>query len=108
MLASLDIVPNVISIVKPSSNLSATYQSMWAFGNHLRVANAKHILSTIDSRLVATFEQECHSHSNDQNPMLASLEYILGGWKKSWSWIMGGSKPLYLFTTRWWQTTPDL
>lgn len=83
MLASLDIVPNVISIVKPSSNLSATYQSMWAFGNHLQVANAKHILSTIDSRVVATFEQECHSHSNDQNPMLASLEYILGGWKKS-------------------------
>jgi hypothetical protein len=108
MQASVDIVPNVISIIKPLSNLSVAYQSMWAFGNHLRVANTKHHLSAINSRVVTTFEQECHSHSNDQNPMLASLEYILGGWKKSWSWIMGGSKPLYFFTTRWWQIIPNL
>jgi len=38
---------------------------MYAFGNHLKVASAKHHLATSDSRVVATFEQECVSHSND-------------------------------------------
>jgi hypothetical protein len=91
MLASVDIVPDVISIIKPLSNLSIAYQFMWAFRNHLGMANIEHHSSTINSRVVVRFEQECHSHSNDQNPVLVSLEYILGGWKKSWSWIMGAT-----------------
>jgi hypothetical protein len=51
---------------------------MWAFGNHLRVANAKHHLLIVDSGVVTTFEQECHSRSNDRKLVLASLEYV--GW----------------------------
>ncbi len=52
---------------------------MYAFGNHLRVANTNH-LATSHLRVVATFEQECVSHSNDQNPMVASIKYV--GWTK--------------------------
>jgi hypothetical protein len=49
---------------------------MWAFGNHLQVANAKHHLFIANSRVIATFEQECYFHSNDRNLVLASLEYV--------------------------------
>jgi hypothetical protein len=51
---------------------------MYAFGNHLRVANTKHHLATSHSRVTTTFEQVCASHSNDQNPMVASIKYV--GW----------------------------
>jgi hypothetical protein len=63
-MAGLDIALNVISIITPSSDFAIAYQSMWAFGNHIRVASAENHLSIVDSGVVATFEQECRSHSN--------------------------------------------
>ncbi len=34
--------------------------------------------TTRDSRVVATFEQECQSHSTNRNLVMASFEYV--GW----------------------------
>ncbi len=65
MVAREDTLPNVISIITPPSNYAIAYQSMWAFGNHLRVPRAKQHLSTVDSKVATTFEQECCSCSND-------------------------------------------
>jgi hypothetical protein len=42
------------------------------------VANVKAHLSTLDSVVATTFEQECCSKSNDRNPIMASIEYV--GW----------------------------
>jgi hypothetical protein len=44
------------------------------------VANAEKHLSTVDSRVVMKFEQKCHFHSNDPNPIMVSIEYV--GWIK--------------------------
>ncbi len=44
------------------------------------MASAKLHLSTSNSGVATTFEHGCHSHSNDQNPIMASLEYV--GWIK--------------------------
>jgi hypothetical protein len=49
---------------------------MFAFGNHNCVSNAEEHLTTFDSGVVATFEQECRSGPNDQKPILAKLEYV--------------------------------
>jgi hypothetical protein len=51
---------------------------MYTFGNHFQVASAKSHLSIQDLGVATTFEQECHSHLGDQNPMMALLEYV--GW----------------------------
>ncbi len=66
----------MILISTPPSDIAIAYHSMYAFGNHLQVASAKLHLSTLDLRVAATFQQECCSHSNDQNPIMASLEYV--------------------------------
>ncbi len=62
----------------PPLDFATSYRSMWAFGNHLRFANAKHHLLTTNFGVAITFEQECCSCSNDRDPVLASLEYV--GW----------------------------
>jgi hypothetical protein len=49
---------------------------MYAFGNHLRMASIEFHLSTYDFGVAITFEQECRSHFNDPNPIMASLEYV--------------------------------
>jgi hypothetical protein len=64
---------DVILISTPPLDIAIAYHSMYAFGNHLQVASAKLHLSTLDLRVAATFEQECCSHSNDENPIMASL-----------------------------------
>ncbi len=65
MAVRLDVVLDVISIIAPLLDYATAYQSMWAFGKHLQVPNAKNHLSIADSWVATTFEQECHSHSND-------------------------------------------
>jgi hypothetical protein len=78
MAAGEEMFEDVVSISNPPLHLAIRYRSMYAFENHLRVASEKSHLSTFDSRVIATFEQECRSHSNDRNPFMASLEYV--GW----------------------------
>ncbi len=73
-----DLSKYIISISILPSDYAITYNFMYAFGNHLWVKTAKWHLSTLDSRVVAMFEQECCSHSSDRNPIIASLEYV--GW----------------------------
>ncbi len=80
MLVGENISENVVSISMLPSNSATNYRSMYALGNHLRVANAEKHLSTVDSRVVMKFEQKCHFHSNDPNPIMVSIEYV--GWIK--------------------------
>ncbi len=49
---------------------------MYAFGNHLRVSSSEKHLTTWDSGIVATFEQESILGPNDQQPILTNLEYV--------------------------------
>jgi hypothetical protein len=67
-----------VSIGMPPLDLTMNYPSMYAFENHLQVANVKKQFSIANSRVAITFKQECCSHSNDPNPIMASIEYI--GW----------------------------
>ncbi len=73
-----EVSKNVISISIPPLDYATTYRSMYALRNHLQVTSAKQHLSTQDSRVATTFEQECQSRSIDRNPIMASLEYV--GW----------------------------
>jgi hypothetical protein len=50
---------------------------MWAFVNRIHVSSVEH-LTTCDSGLAATFEQECVLGPNDSNLVLAKLDYV--GW----------------------------
>jgi hypothetical protein len=49
---------------------------MYAFGNHLRMASVEHHLSSLDLKVATMFEQERCSHSNNRNPVVASLKYV--------------------------------
>jgi hypothetical protein len=73
-----EVLNDVLSISTPPSSLAITYESMYAFGNHLRVTSVKAHLTISNYRVATTFEQECQSHSNDRNPIMASFEYV--GW----------------------------
>ncbi len=55
---------------------ATTYHAMYAFGNHLRVSSSEKHLTTWDSGIVATFEQESILGPNDQQPILTNLEYV--------------------------------
>jgi hypothetical protein len=78
LVASEDVFKDVISISSPPLDLAIWYHSMYAFGKHLRVASAELHLSTTNLGVITTFEQECHSHSNDCNTLMASFENV--GW----------------------------
>jgi hypothetical protein len=54
------------------------YHAMYVFGNHLHVSNGEKHFTTRDSGIVVTFEQECVLGPNDQQFILAKLEYV--GW----------------------------
>jgi hypothetical protein len=51
---------------------------MYAFGNHIHVSSVEEHLTTKYNGAVATFEQLCVFRPNDQQPILAKLEYV--GW----------------------------
>jgi hypothetical protein len=71
------------------------------------MANAEQNLSTIDFGVVATFQQKCHSCSNHQNLVLASLEYV--GWiEEILEHDYGKLQNIVFSTTMWWQITPNL
>jgi hypothetical protein len=59
-----EVLRDMISLIIPPSILATTYHFMYAFGNHLSVANVKHHLATSNSRVATTFEQKCVYHSN--------------------------------------------
>jgi hypothetical protein len=52
------------------------YRSMWAFGNHYRVASTEAHLKTCDSGVATTFNRPCISGVRDRNPIVASIEYV--------------------------------
>jgi hypothetical protein len=49
---------------------------MWAFGNHIRVANVETHLKTCDSGDTATFRRPCRAGLRDPNPVVADVEYV--------------------------------
>jgi hypothetical protein len=73
-----DVVEDMVSISIGPLDLATSYRSMCAFGNHLWVVSVEAHLSTLDSSVATTFEQECRYRSNDWNPIMASIEYV--GW----------------------------
>jgi len=42
-----------------------SYQTMWAYGNHIWVSSVEEHLSTIDCGVATIFEQECRLGAND-------------------------------------------
>jgi len=62
----------------PPTLKARSYRSMYAYGNHIRIASVKKHLTTYDSGIDVTFEQTCVSGLNDHRPITAKLEYV--GW----------------------------
>jgi hypothetical protein len=52
------------------------YRSMYAYKNHIRVANVEGHLTTCDSGITTTFEHTCVSRPNDRRPIIVRLEYV--------------------------------
>jgi len=67
---------DVVHMSMPLTLEAMSYRSMYAYGNHIYVSNAKKQLKTNDCGVATTFEQECISGQNDQRPILPKLEYI--------------------------------
>jgi hypothetical protein len=63
-------------ISMPPTLEATTYRAMYAFGNHLRVANDEEHLATRDNDIATMFEPKCVLGLNDQRPILAKLEYV--------------------------------
>ncbi len=63
------------------------------------MASAKLHLSTSDLGVITTFEQECRSHYSDQNPIMASLEYV--GWIKEILELDYGKFQIVLLLCNW-------
>ncbi len=55
-----------------------SYQGVYIFGIHFKVANIEKHLTRNDNGVVVVFEQECILGPNDENPFFAKLEYV--GW----------------------------
>ncbi len=69
---------DVLHMSMPPTLEARLYQTMFAFGNQIHVSSVEEHLTTFDSGVVATFEQECRLGTNDWRPILAKLEYV--GW----------------------------
>lgn len=67
---------DVLALSKVPSELATKYRSMWAFGNHLRLASAETHLKTCDSGVAAIFRRPCRAGLRDQNHVLADVEYV--------------------------------
>jgi hypothetical protein len=72
MATCVEVARNIISLNSPPLEVAIARCSMYAFESHLQVACAEHYLSCSDSGMAIIFEQECHSHSNDRNPVVSS------------------------------------
>jgi hypothetical protein len=55
MTIGVEVSKDVVSISTPPSSFATTYHSMYACGNHLRVASAKSHLSTANLEVVTIF-----------------------------------------------------
>jgi hypothetical protein len=67
---------DVVQLCTPPSNRATKFRSMWAFGNHIRVAAAETHLKTCDSGVAATFRRPCRAGLRDHNPVIADIEYV--------------------------------
>jgi len=65
---------DVACLYKAPLRMATEYRSMWAFGNHFRVASVEKHLITCDFGVAATFSQ--HSGLRDKNLVMANLEYV--------------------------------
>ena len=78
MESGKEVAPDVIDISIGPTKMTTSYRLMWAYGNHFRVKSAETNLTTIDCGVAASFEQECRSGPQDQNTIMAQVEYV--GW----------------------------
>jgi hypothetical protein len=72
---------------------------MSAFGNHLRMANVENRLEVTNLGVAIMFEQECQSHSNDLNAMVAIIVYV--GWIKEILELDYGNFQTIVFFCNW-------
>jgi len=52
------------------------FRSMWAFGNHFRVASYERRLATLDYGVAATFRRPWRASARDRNFVEADVEYV--------------------------------
>ena len=67
---------DVLVLSLPPSSQGTSYQSIYVFGNHIRVHSAKGTLTTVDSGVAATFSQNCRSSVRANNVKAANFEYV--------------------------------
>ena len=99
MDSSEEVAPDVIDISIGPARMATSYRSMWAYGNHFRVKSAERNLTTIDCGVVATFEQECRSGPQDQNTIMAQVEYV--GWVEEILELDYGRFQVIVFLCNW-------
>ena len=68
--------PNVLDTSRGPLHVAAAYKSMFAFGNHYRVASSERPLKTCDSGVATTFRQICRNNTRDGNQVNADVEYV--------------------------------
>jgi hypothetical protein len=57
--------------------LTATsYRSLYAFGNHYRIASVEEGLTTCDSGVACAYQWLCKIRLSDPNPVMANMEYV--------------------------------
>jgi hypothetical protein len=79
----------------PPTFNAKSYQTMWAFGNHLHVSSVEEHLTTCDNGVTSIFEQECVLRPIDQRWVFAKLEYV--GWVDEISKLnYGGTKSCFV------------
>lgn len=67
---------DVLVLSLPPSTQVASYRSMYALKNHIRVYSAERTLTTVDSTMAVTFFQHCRCSVHAKNFKAANLEYV--------------------------------
>jgi hypothetical protein len=67
---------DIVHMSMPPTLEAMSYQAMYDYGNHIRVASAEEHITTSDCGVVPTFEQECILGPNDQKPILTKLCWL--------------------------------
>jgi len=73
-----EIDKDTLHMSMPPTLATRSYHLIYALGNHIKVSSVQERLKTLDSGLVATFENECISRPNDHILVLTKLKYV--GW----------------------------
>lgn len=62
------------ALMMPPLQDAKSYQSMYAYWNHIRIYGTEVDLATCDNRVAATFSQSCRTSAWNRNLRTANLE----------------------------------